>query len=376
MVYLDCNATTPMEPEVRDVMLTFMDQEFGNEGSRTHLYGIRAKQAVQKARDLVGAVVGAARDEVIFTSGATESNNLVILGLAKWAAKNGHKHIISTSIEHKATLEPLGILKEEGFEIDLIEPETHGAVDPEKVRRKIRKDTFLVSIIHGNNETGVIQPIKEISNILENHQAYLFIDAAQTYGKQTEDLKLQRIDLISASAHKIYGPKGIGALILKHRNHKLPPIAPIMFGGGQENGMRPGTLAVHLIAGFGKAAELALKNEKKRREVNLKYKARFLKKLNKFNPIAVGQGDVLANTINIRFAGISSEAFMVAMKNCLAVSNGSACTSSSYQQSHVLRAMQLSQSEAEGAIRFSWCHMTPDPNWTDIARGLKSLGAI
>ena len=248
-VYLDCNATTPLEPEVQREMLRFFEGEFGNAGSRTHEFGARAKQAIQKARDQVAALVSAQREEVIFTSGATESNNLAILGLAAFGEQSKRRHIISTQIEHKAVLEPLEELERRGFEVEFLAPNSDGRVETEKIHAALRPDTLLVSVMHANNETGVIQPIEEIATILGKHAAYFHVDAAQTFGKLIEPLRNPRIDFISASAHKIYGPKGVGALIARRRGFDRAPLTPLLFGGGQERGLRPGTLPVPLIVG-------------------------------------------------------------------------------------------------------------------------------
>jgi len=374
MVYLDCNATTPIEVEVRDVMLRYLGEEYGNEGSRTHSFGARAKQAVQKARELVGKVVNSGSEEVIFTSGATESNNLALLGLAQWGLANGKNHIISTQIEHKAVLEPLEKMVHKGFEVELIAPEAGGWVNPQNIQRMLKPSTLLVATMHANNETGIIQNLAEISQVLKNHPAYFFVDAAQTFGKWDHDLRSPRIDMISASAHKIFGPKGVGVLIVRQRGYQSIPLQPLMVGGGQERGLRPGTLPVHLIAGFGKAAEIAMRDQKKRRESCLSFRHRFLTETKNLNPVFQGDPEKsLVHTANISFPGINSEAAMVALKEFVAVSNGSACTSASYQPSHVLKAMGLPDSQISQAIRFSWCHMTPEPNWAAIRSSLAAL---
>ena len=256
-VYLDCNATTPIDSEVEKIFLLFIREEFGNAGSRTHEFGARAKQAVQKARDQVAALVKGQREDVIFTSGATESNNLAILGLREHAEKTGRRHIISTAIEHKAVLEPLEFLAEHGFEITRLKPCAGGAVSADQVAAALQPDTILVSVMHVNNETGIIQPLAEIAKALGTHEAFFHTDAAQGFGKLIPELQNPRIDLISISGHKLYAPKGIGALILRRRGYDHPPLTPLCFGGGQERGLRPGTQPVALIAALGKAAEIA-----------------------------------------------------------------------------------------------------------------------
>lgn len=373
-IYLDCNATTPIEPEVEVEVLRFMREDFGNADSRTHEHGVRAKQAVQKARDQVAAAVKAQRDEVIFTSGATESNNLAILGLRKHGERTGRKHIISTAIEHKAVLEPLEHLRELGFEISLVTPGEDGRVRAEAVAAELRPETLLVSVMHVNNETGVIQPLEEIARALGSHEALFHVDAAQGFGKLVPDLQDPRIDLISVSGHKIYAPNGIGALVARRRGYERPPLEPLFFGGGQERGLRPGTLPVPLIAGLGKAAELAMKQEAARRKRCLEARTRALDTLMKAGGIPIGdQEHVAANTLSISFPGLDSEAVMLALKEIVAISNGSACTSASYTPSHVLTAMGLPEEQIKGTVRLSWCHLTPEVDWEGVAAAIRRL---
>lgn len=259
-IYLDYAATTPVDPEVANLMRYYMVEEFGNAGSRTHEYGTRAKQAVQKARQQIATIAACQPDEVIFTSGATESNNLAILGFRKFAKESGRKHIIISNIEHKAVLEPVEHLqKEYGFEVDYASVGRDGIVHVEEVEKLLRPDTLLVSLMHVNNETGIIQPIDGVAELLKRHPAFFHTDASQSFGKLIGPLQNTRIDLVSVSGHKIYGPKGVGALVAKRRNYRKPPLSPLFFGGGQEFGLRPGTHPVFLIAGLGLAAEISLK---------------------------------------------------------------------------------------------------------------------
>jgi cysteine desulfurase len=373
-VYLDCNATTPIEPEVWAIVRHYFETEFGNEGSRTHEFGTRAKQAVQKARDQIATTVKSQRDEVIFTSGATESNNLALLGLAHAGTETGRRHIVSTAIEHKAVLEPLEELEKRGFQVTLIPSGKGGRVDPHQVLEAIRPDTLFVSVMHANNETGIIQPIEEISDLLMNHSAYLHVDAAQTFGKLIEPLQNPRIDLISLSAHKIYGPKGVGALVARRRAYQKIPLCPVTFGGGQERGLRPGTLPVPLIAGLGAAAELGLSRHHDRAKACMKFRSSLGKAIFPLGAIVHGDQDkCLPHVINLSFPGIDSEALIVALKSLIALSNGSACTSASYKPSHVLEAMGLSSEDIAGAIRFSWCHTTPAVDWSEVAARITQL---
>jgi cysteine desulfurase len=354
--------------------MDFLRKEFGNAGSRTHEYGLRAKRATQEAREQVARVVDAGADEVVFSSGATESNNLAILGLEKFGDDTHRRHIISTEIEHKAVLEPLGVLADRGFEVTLIPPTTGGWVEADAIRDALRPDTVLVSVMHANNETGVMQPIKEIAQVLETSDTIFHIDAAQGFGKDIPALQNPRIDLISVSGHKIYGPKGVGALITRRRGYKRLPLAPLMFGGGQEHGLRPGTLPVQLIVGLGLAAELALEESETRQRVCADYRMQALEALSPLEPDFNGdQARVQPHVMNLSWKGLDSEALMVALKDLVAISNGSACTSQSYEPSHVLKAMRLPDDQAKGAVRISWSHMTEGPDWVDVAARIRSL---
>jgi cysteine desulfurase len=368
VVYLDCNATTPMERRVRDIVLRFMEEEFGNSGSRTHEFGARAKQAVQAARNEIAVCVGAEPDEVVFTSGATESNNLAILGLREFGERGGKRHVVTSAIEHKAVLEPVYHLKAQGFEVTTLPVTGGGFVDPDSLRRALRSDTVLVSIMHVNNETGVEQPLAEISSVLIDHPAYFHVDAAQSFGKDLEGiLRGRRIDMISASSHKVFGPKGVGALIVRRREFERAPLRPLMFGGGQERGLRPGTLPVHLIAGFGEAARLARKGGRERERRCREFRQSLLDGLAELGLIVNGDEDkIVPHVLNASIPGLDSETFVLVCKRLIAVSNGSACTSHSYTPSHVLTAMGLDRDRIDCAIRFSWCHLTEPVDWSAV----------
>lgn len=373
-VYLDCNATTPLEPEVREIMLHYFSEDFGNEGSRTHEYGARAKHAVQKARDQVAAVVSAKRDEVIFTSGATESNNLAILGLRAAGEELGKKHIITTTIEHKAVLEPCDALERAGFVVTRLAVGVSGAVEPETIKAALRPDTLLVSVMQVNNETGVRQPLDDIAEAMKDHPAYFHTDAAQGFGKDLEPLRNPRIDLISISGHKIYAPKGIGALVMRRRGYERTPLQPLVYGGGQERGLRPGTLPVALIAALGKASEIAVRDHGKRINACRAMREKALDALLPLTPRLTGdQTLVMDHVLNVAFHSLDSEALIVALKDLIAISNGSACTSSSYTPSHVLKAMGMTDDEANACIRISWCHMTSEVDWEAVAERIALL---
>jgi len=360
-IYLDCNATAPLEPEVVEKINHYLTIDFGNEGSHTHEFGSTAKKAVQEARDNIVSLVDASRNEIIFTSGATESNNIAILGLKEFGIKNNKKHIITSTIEHKAVLEPIEELRKLGFEIDVLPVDKSGKVNPENIKKKLKEETLLVSIMHVNNETGIIQPIEEICKVIENYDCFFHVDGAQGFGKELATLKNKRIDLISISGHKIYGPKGIGALITRLRNFNKPPLQPLFFGGGQESKLRPGTLPVHLIAGLGVAAKVAKRDIKKRKTKN---KIIFDKIINLIKNLK-GElnGDekyLLGNCVNFSVPGVDAEAFMLTTKDLISISNGSACTSSTYEPSHVIEAMSNDKDILRGAVRISWCHLTND----------------
>lgn len=373
-VYLDCNATAPLDPEVERVVVDYLVNEYGNAGSRTHEFGARAKAAVVKARQQVATVVGAHPEEVVFTSGATESNNLALLGLAAFGQSTGRRHLITTAIEHKAVLEPLKVLEERGFDVDVVSPTVGGWVEPDSIASRLRDDTLAVSVMHLNNETGVVQPISEIAKQMEGHPAFFHTDAAQSFGKILEDLRNPRIDLISVSGHKIYGPKGVGALVVRRRGFERSPLQPLMYGGGQERGLRPGTLPVHLIAGLGEAAKLAEREHASRVRSVLAFRERLLKALAPLEPVLHGdQSRVIPHAVNLSIPGVDAEAAMVALKGLIAISNGSACTSASYEPSHVLSAMRLSDDEIRSALRLSWCHLTEEPDWVLVVEVLAAL---
>ncbi len=354
-VYLDYSATAPPLPEVLEAMIEVLRNNYGNAGSRTHIFGQRANEAVEQARKQIGAVLGVEKSDVIFTSGATESNNIAILGLAQWGAENGKRHIVSTAIEHKAVLEPLAHLAQRGFEVELVPVDHTGRVRVEDVLSRVREDTLMVSVMHANNETGVVQPIKAIGDELAKTSAYFHVDGAQSFGKLVDALQDCRYDLLSVSGHKIYGPQGIGALVRKPRRLKRPPIKPIAYGGGQERGLRPGTLPVALIVGFAVAAEVAHRNHPQWLNSCLDIKRSIVQQLELVRYEINGTTEhSLGNCLNISFTGVDSEALMIALKDHYAFSNGSACTSSSYTPSHVLTAMGLDQQRVDSALRISW----------------------
>jgi cysteine desulfurase len=367
--YLDCAATTPIDPRVRAEMLRCLGGEVGNAGSRTHEFGSRARAAVEHARDQVAAVTASRRGDVIFTSGATESNNLAILGLA---AAAGRRHIVSTAIEHAAVLEPLEELRRRGFEVTFVSPDPGGAVEAEALVTAVRHDTLLVSMMHVNNETGVIQPIAGVADRLDGSDVYLHVDAAQSFAREIPALRHPRIDLVSVSAHKINGPMGVGALLARRRNGQRPPLQPLVFGGGQERGLRSGTMPVALIAGFGLAAELALSEVDERAERCRAIRRSTLEGLAPLEPSINGdQSRSVPYILNVAFPGLDSETVIEAWRELVAISNGAACSSQRYTCSHVLSAMSVPAWRRDGALRISWCAASTEPDWRDLVSALE-----
>ncbi len=358
-LYLDFAATTPVDPRVAELVCHLMTEEFGNAGSRTHVWGTEAKKLVERAREEVAAVVEAAPEEVIFTSGATESNNLALLGLAEYGLAAGKRHIISSEIEHKAVLEPLQELQRRGFEVTLLPPNSGGWVPPEEVARALRPDTLLVSIMQVNNETGIIQPIAEVCEALRDHTAFFHMDAAQGFGKELTAPRLKRVDLISLSGHKIYAPKGIGALITRRRRFKRPPLRSLMFGGGQEFGLRPGTQPVPLIAGLGLAGRLAIAEHDERVDLCIQAERLLTDSLKRAGFHEVGERDRRIHCIAAYWReGLDSEFTMMALRDVCSISNGAACSSSQYKASHVFESIPGLSEQAESVVRLSWAHTT------------------
>lgn len=369
-LYLDCNATTPIDPRVlAEVHRCFME-EIGNAGS-PHEFGLRARDIVHQARDQIAKVIAAKRNEIIFTSGATESNNLAILGLVEHGITSGRKHIVSTRIEHKAVLEPLAELRRRGFEVTLVPPEQNGRVAAEAVLDAVRADTLLVSLMHVNNETGVIQPVDQVADCLVAPDVFLHVDAAQGFGKDMAPLRHSRIDLMSISSHKIFGPVGVGALMVRRRRDRTIPLTPQLYGGGQELGLRPGTLPVALISGFGMAAQLSAAEVESRRTACLAIRGQLLAGLAPLHPSFHGDGDLsLPHVVCVSFPGVDADDAIERLTGVIALSTGSACTTVCATASHVLSAMGAPQPELDGAVRISWSHQT------DVAELAQRLPAI
>lgn len=354
-LYLDYSATTPLDPRVFAAMQEWFTGPPANSGSRTHAFGQAAREAVETARRQVASVLGAGTEEVFFTGGATESNNIAILGLQAHAEKTNRRHILSTAIEHKAVLGPLSELRRRGFEVEFLPVTAGGFVEPETVSSRLRPDTLLVSVMHANNETGVLQPVNEIADLLDGRETFFHTDAAQTFGKEVEELRRLKCDFISMSSHKIYGPQGVGALYVRRRGTSRRPLEPLLFGGGQERSLRPGTVPVPLVVGFGAASELAASEHHLRALAAGRVKEKLLSGLK-----GIGHhinGDLHLSqpyVLNVSFPGVDSEALMMALQDEIAISNGSACTSTSYDPSHVLLAMGINEERISESVRISW----------------------
>lgn len=372
-VYLDYNATTPIDPRVLDVMIEVYRNDPGNADSRTHDFGEQARKVTENARKQVAELLGVTPEEVFFTSGSTESNNITIQGLREYAASTGKKHIITSSIEHKSVLNTVKYMESQGFDVDYVSPDLSGRISAEDVLSRVREDTLLVSIMHVNNETGTIQPVKEIGDALAEKDVLFHVDATQSCGKLVDEIRDLNYDMLSLSAHKFRGPQGIGALILKRRNYKLPPVKNVYFGGQQEHGLRPGTTPVALVAGMGKACELAQAEYKEEAKENKAIRDEMLELLKKEGVRYELNGDpqyCIDSTLNICFDGVSSEALMLSTKQYCAISNGSACTSKSYDPSYVLTAMGISVDKIESSVRISW---GPGVQNKDILNNFKEM---
>lgn len=358
-IYLDNNATTPMDPRVLEAMIPYFTQKFGNAASRNHPFGWAAEEGVDYAREQVAKLIGANEKEIIFTSGATEANNLALKGVFEMYKDKGN-HIITCTTEHKAVLDACKHLEKLGAEITYLQVKSDGLVDLQELENAITDKTILVSFMYGNNEIGVIQPIKEISAIAHKHGALFFSDATQAVGKIPVDVNGDGIDLMAFSAHKMYGPKGVGALYVRRKNPRVKVTAQ-MDGGGHERGMRSGTLNVPGIVGFGKACELCnleMIEEAKRLSV-LRDKLETSLTVLEESYVNGNTQYRLPHVANISFKYVEGEGLMMAMKD-MAVSSGSACTSASLEPSYVLKSLGLSDDLAHSSIRFGLGRFTTE----------------
>ncbi|MBT6870207.1 MAG: IscS subfamily cysteine desulfurase [Candidatus Marinimicrobia bacterium] len=350
-IYLDNQATTPLDPAVLDAMMPYLTHKFGNAASRSHAFGWEAEEAVDIAREQVANLISATPQEIIFTSGATESINLALKGSAQ--TESIKKHIITFKTEHKAVLDICEFLENSGFEVTYLPVNSDGLIDLDKLKLAIREDTFLVSVLHANNEIGVIQPIAEIGEICKNNNLIFHIDAAQSVGKIPIDVEKMNIHLLSFSAHKIYGPKGCGALYVRRKNPRIE-LTAIIHGGGHEKGFRSGTLAVHNIVGLGKACEISRElMDDESIQISL-LRDKLLNGLKSEIPNLRINGSMdnrLAGNLNVCFPSTKSDSIMMSMRD-IALSSGSACTSASIQPSHVLKALGLNKEQSHASIRF------------------------
>ncbi|MCG8025054.1 MAG: IscS subfamily cysteine desulfurase [Candidatus Thiodiazotropha endolucinida] len=352
-IYMDYSATTPVDPRVADIMCTYLtpDGNFGNAASRSHAFGWTADEAITSARRQVADLVNADPKEIVWTSGATESDNLAIKGVADFYAKKG-RHIVTCKTEHKAVLDTCRQLERHDYEVTYLDPEPNGLIDLAKLEAALRDDTILVSIMHANNEIGVIQDIESIGEMTRDRKILFHVDAAQSAGKVPIDLQRQKVDLMSFSAHKLYGPKGIGALYVRRKPRVR--LEAQMHGGGHERGMRSGTLATHQIVGIGEAFRLAGEEMANENERILGLRNRLWAGISDIEEVYLNgdEDQRLAGNLNVSFAFVEGESLIMALKD-LAVSSGSACTSASLEPSYVLRALGREDELAHSSIRFT-----------------------
>ena len=360
-IYLDYQATTPVDPRVLDEMLPCFKEDFGNASSRSHAYGWKAEEKVEKARHQVAELIHSQDAEIIFTSGATESNNLALKGVAHRYQERG-RHIITCVTEHKAVLDPCRSLEREGFEVTYLRVNEQGHIDLDELKKGIRSDTLMISLMAANNEIGVLHPIQEIGRFAKGKGIIFHVDGAQAVGKIPMDVEQMGIDLLSLSGHKIYGPKGVGALFLRSQNPRIK-LDPILEGGGHERGLRPGTLNVPGIVGLGKACELALQEMPEESQ-----RIRWLRDLlcqgliSELEGVRIN-GDFekrLPHNINMSFAHVEGESLMMSLQHEAALSSGAACMSANIEPSYVLKALGVSEDLADTSIRFGLGRFTTE----------------
>jgi cysteine desulfurase len=379
-IYLDSHATTPVDPRVVEAMLPFFTEHFGNASSRNHPFGWKAGKAVEQAREQVGSLIGARFRDIVFTSGATESNNLAIKGAARRAPRT-RRHIVTICTEHRAVLDPCRTLERDGFRMTYLGVDREGRIDLERLREAVASDTLLVSAMSANNEIGVMHPLGEIAAIAHAHGALLHCDAVQSAGLVRLDVKEIGVDLVSLSAHKMYGPKGVGALYVAKRNPAID-LEALVDGGGHERGYRSGTLNVPAIVGFGKAAELCLGAADSDAARMRAMRDRLWAALSSLDGIHVnGPMEArLPNNLNVHVDDVHGESLLKAIAGDVAVSSGAACATASAEPSHVLRAIGLSEEDARASIRFGLGRFTTEEEIdaaaaivTGAARSLRKL---
>ena len=358
-IYMDYHSTTPVDPRVLDAMLPYFKEDFGNAASRSHIFGWRADEAVEKAREQIGSLIGASGKEIVFTSGATESDNLAIKGAAEFYREKGN-HLVTLQTEHKAVLDTLKRLERQGFEVTYLRVKPDGLIDLGEFEATLTPKTILASVMLANNEIGVIQPLEQIGALCRKHGVLFHTDAVQGAGKIPFDVNAMNVDLASITAHKMYGPKGVGALYVRRKPRVR--LASQMDGGGHERGMRSGTLNVPLIAGFGRAAEICQAEMAEEAKRVGALRDRLQAKLVSSLDITEINGSIdhrLPGNLNISFAYVEGEAMMMAIKE-VAVSSGSACTSASLEPSYVLRALGVDEELAHSSIRFGLGRFTTE----------------
>ena len=369
-IYLDYASTTPVDPRVASKMMKFLtpDGEFGNPASRSHRFGWKADEAVEEARSHVANLVNCDPREIVWTSGATEADNLAVKGVARFYKSKGN-HIITSKIEHKAVLDPCRQLEREGFEVTYLEPNEGGVINPQDVKAAMKDSTILISLMHINNELGSLNDLTEIGNIAREAGAFFHVDAAQSTGKVDIDLSKLPVDLMSFSAHKTYGPKGIGALFVRRKPRVR--IEALIHGGGHERGMRSGTLATHQIVGMGEAFRIAKEEMKQDNDKIKAFHEKFLREAMKIEHAYLNgdEENKVPNILNISFNFVEGESLIMGLKD-IAVSSGSACTSASLEPSYVLRALGRKDELAHSSIRFSFGRFTKEE---DIDKTLSIL---
>lgn len=379
-IYLDYNSTTPCDARVVEAMLPYFTQDFGNAASKTHSFGWQAEEAVEFAREQIAGFVGAETKEIAFTSGATEAINLALKGIAEAYASKGN-HIITSNIEHKAVLDTCKHLEKQGIEVTCLPVNPEGLISTQQIEEAIRPNTILISVMYANNEIGTINPIREMGAVARKHNILFFTDATQATGKIPVNVNEDNIDLMAFSSHKIYGPKGVGALYVRRKNPRVRLIAQID-GGGHERGMRSGTLNVPGIVGFGKASEICKDEMKSDAGHVTKLRNKLENALLQLKEVYINGSEEhrLPNSTNLSFKNVEGQALMMSINKEIAVSSGSACTSASLEPSYVLKALGLDDELAHSSIRFSLGRFTTEEeiNYTieQVSKNVKQLRAM
>lgn len=373
-LYLDFNASSPVDERVLDRMIEIYRSHYGNADSRTHIFGTEAKEIVSASRKTIADILKVDATDMLFTSGSTESNNMAIIGLLEYAIETGRNHFITTTIEHKSVLEAMKYLENHGCTVDFVAPDKSGRIKPQQILDLVTDKTLLVSLMHVNSETGIIQPIKEVGEALANRPTYFHIDATQGFGKLNVELRNTKYDMLSITAHKLGGPQGVGAIILKRdKSYRRPPVKPLMYGGQQERGFRPGTTPVALVAGFALAAQLCDSECDEHMATCAKIKQSFVDSIKDLNYSFNGeQVYCLPTTVNVSFHGVDAEGIFLAMKENYAFSNGSACNSGSHSPSYVLTSMGLDEVRVSEAVRISWNYNTK-VDFSELVDYIKSM---